>query len=216
MPSLSNRKTAILLTSVGTLVSSFCPSTNYNHVSLSSQERVNGPMHKLLMSTATPDGDWEGPFSSDEGNTANQFGSRRPIKFDESSSTSSFTPAEAEILPPASSQERLDRIKRESDTRSRFLHGDELIELRQYIENLEMDMVDARDSNDLGRLSDLQKALHESRNMDPEFAYANCLENAEASEKCGMHDEAKEWRQEATEARACLPQFNLQGLWVGK
>jgi len=215
MPSLTNGKTAFLLTSVGTLVSSFCPSTNYNHVSLRSQDRVNGPMHILSMATATPDGDWEGPFNSDDGAKANQFGARRPINL-EATSSSSFTPAEEEILPAGSSQERLERMKREKETRSRFLHGDELIELRQYIENLETDMVDARERNDVGRLSDLQKALHESWNMDPEYAYNNCLENAETSEKCGMHDEAQEWLQEANEARACLPQFNLQGLWVGK
>ena len=172
-------------------------------------------MHTLSMATATPDGDWEGIFNSDDGEKGNKFGPRRPINF-ESSASSSFEPTEDEMLHSSISQERLDRIKREEETRSKFLHGDELIELRKYIENLETDLVDARDSNDGGRLSDLQKALHESRNMDPEHAYSNCLENSKTSEKCGLHEEAKEWLKEAQEARACLPQFNLQGLWVGK
>jgi hypothetical protein len=36
------------------------------------------------------------------------------------------------------------------------------------------------------------------------------------AEAADSEEEAKEWKNVALEARECLPQFNLQGLWVGK
>lgn len=114
------------------------------------------------------------------------------------------------------SPERIQRMQKEEETKSRFLHGDELVDLRKYIKNLELDLVDAKEKRDATRIQDLTKALHESKNLDAEFIYSSCLEQAETAEKMGVLDEAKEYRKEAMEARSCLPQFQLSGLWVGK
>jgi hypothetical protein len=120
------------------------------------------------------------------------------------------------ILPTQSnppSPERLLRMEEEAKAKSKFLHGDELIELRKYINNLELDLNMAKEKQDGCRIKDLSQALHDSRNLDAEFVYVNSLEMAEASD---TEKEAKEWKKLANEARNCLPQFNLQGLWVGK
>lgn len=123
---------------------------------------------------------------------------------------------DGEDMPQNLSAERKDRIKRETEAESRFLHGDELIELRKYIENLEKDLKRARDQGDIVTLRDLTKALHESKNMDAEYVYVTALENMKSSQQEGLEDEAEEYRQESLLARGCLPQFQLGGLWVGK
>jgi len=114
-----------------------------------------------------------------------------------------------DVDPASFSVERLDRMKRESDAQSRFLHGDELIELRKYIMGLETDLEDARDKGDVRRLRDLSKALRGSKAMDAERVYTTALENVDSAESNGMEDEAEVYRQEAMLARQCLPQFQL-------
>lgn len=121
-------------------------------------------------------------------------------------------PFEAESQTP----QRMNRMQKEEENKSRFLHGDELIELRQYIQNLQLDLIDAREKRDMTRVKDLTKAIHESNNMDAQFMYTNCMEQAEMAEQLGELEEALEYRKEAMEARKCLPQFQLSGLWVGK
>jgi hypothetical protein len=123
---------------------------------------------------------------------------------------------ENELDSSSFSVERLDRIKRESEARSRFLHGDELIELRKYMKNLEKDLERAREKGDYRAVHDLSKALHESQQMDAEHVYLLALENMESAKRNGLEDEVEEYRQEALLARTCLPQFMLSGLWVGK
>ena len=59
----------------------------------------------------------------------------------------------------------------------------------------------------------MSKALHESQNLDAEYVYSHCMEMAEGVDG---DEEKMEWVREANEAKECLPQFNLQGLWVGK
>lgn len=126
-------------------------------------------------------------------------------------------PLEEDELDSSSfSTERLDRIKREADARSKFLHGDELIELRKYMKNLETDLERAREEGDYTSVHDLTKALHESQQMDAEHVYLLALENMESAKQNGFDDEVEDYRQEALLARTCLPQFQLSGLWVGK
>lgn len=110
----------------------------------------------------------------------------------------------------------MSRIKREEETNSRFLHGDELVELRAYIQNLRAELADAQNKGDAAKLRDTVTALRESTNMDAEHVYVTNLEQAQISSTAGNDDEAREYMKEAMAARDCLPQFNLSGLWVGK
>jgi hypothetical protein len=70
--------------------------------------------------------------------------------------------------PP--SPQRLSRIEQEAKAKSKFLHGDELVELRKYMNNLELDLKVARENQDGGRIKDLSQALHDSRNLDAEVS----------------------------------------------
>lgn len=200
----------IVLTSMITLstnVSGFSP----NVLSSRPSNKHSLPTHpnherktialQMSASAAMPDGsnDWE----KDRSQSKETDVSKSP------ETTTNFLPLESH--PP--SPQRLSRIDRETDTKSKFLHGDELINLRKYINNLEVDLQFAREKHDAERIIDLTQALHESNNLDAEYVYTNCMEMAEASES---KDEAKEWIRDANEAKECLPQFNLQGLWVGK
>lgn len=104
---------------------------------------------------------------------------------------------------------------KEAEIRSRFLFGDELIELRQYMSNIKKELSSDVKKNK-STVHDLQKALYDAQQMDPEYVYALALENAVSAEKSGLDDEAAEYMKEAMEARSILPQFGLSGLWVGK
>ena len=111
---------------------------------------------------------------------------------------------------------RLDRIKLEDDAMKLYLHGDELIELRKYIINLEAELEVAADEKDTESIQHITRALQESKAMDAEHCYMIALENLKIAEKNGNQDEASEYRKAALLARSCLPQFQLNGLWVGK
>jgi len=129
-----------------------------------------------------------------------------------SSSSNSFLPLESD--PP--SPQRLSRIRKEAETKSKFVHGDELIEIRKYVQNIKADLKSAKETNDNSRIQDLTKALYDSQNLDAEYVYMNCLDLAKLHKEDNRDDKAEEYMKEALEARECLPQFNLQGLWVGK
>ncbi len=181
------------------------------------------PMSSFCLSMAVMP-DMPGPNDWENGKGKNTEESSSASSSDISSSfTSDSLPNDmilplddGEDMPQNLSAERKDRIKRETEAESRFLHGDELIELRKYIENLEKDLKRARDQGDIVTLRDLTKALHESKNMDAEYVYVTALENMKSSQQEGLEDEAEEYRQESLLARGCLPQFQLGGLWVGK
>lgn len=158
-----------------------------------------------IAGTALPDpGEWE---------------NKKSAPAEEFTDAPDIVPADDMAVPFESqshSPERMLRMQKEEETKSRFLHGDELVDLRKYIQNLELDLIDAKETRDTTRIQDLTKAIYESKNLDAEYIYSSCLEQAEAAEKLGELDEAKEYREEALEARNCLPQFQLSGLWVGK
>jgi hypothetical protein len=163
-----------------------------------------------MEATAMPDGpnEWDDTSSSSSSQQRQQEEKPSPSS-SSPETTTNFLPLESH--PP--SPQRLSRIEQEAKAKSRFLHGDELIELRKYITNLEVDLLMAKDERDMGRIKDLTKALYESQNMDAEYVYAHCMEMADSVD----HEEEKiEWIKDASEARECLPHFNLQGLWVGK
>jgi hypothetical protein len=162
-----------------------------------------------------PDGpDWEGrkPQADAEMSSA----SSPPFGKDGNSLPADMILPLEEVDPESLSPERLDRMKREEDAKARFLHGDELIELRKYIANMKIEAKKARDKGDMNKLQDLLKALRESNAMDPEYVYMTALENMENAEADGNQEEVEEYRQEAIMARTCLPQFQLSGLHVGK
>jgi len=172
-----------------------------------------------LSMAVMPDSPGPNDFEPSQGKNTDQSAS--PQENDLSSSFTSDSMPDEMILPLEENDsdvtaERKERIEREREAQSRFLHGDELVELRKYVINLEADLQRARDQGDIKALRDLTKALYESKNMDAEHVYVTALENLENAEKEGLKDEAEKFRKESLLARECLPQFQLGGLWVGK
>ena len=108
------------------------------------------------------------------------------------------------------------------DLSARFASGKELATLRSDIASLRETLHWAKAMKDSRRCSDLEKAIQEGEAMDPEIVYKNALEEAKAAKtSVRLSQEKKEflikhWENEANAARACLPRFQLQGLWVGK
>lgn len=184
-------------------------------------DRTNTNPTFLQMSTgsAMPEGEYDGRRSSPPEDTPQDmtpsFKSDNPGIHNRA--TSHPSPDGVFSLPSQPlSPERRERIDREEKNLSRFLQGDQLFELRDYIKKVEQELEVARQSGLGRRIIETQKALEVAKNMDAEYVYTSSTQNAREAERMGLFDEAKELRKEAMEARSLLPQFNLEGLWVGK
>jgi len=98
----------------------------------------------------------------------------------------------------------------------RFVQGDELHRLRQDVLGMRQSLHEARHLGDKSRVKKLTRAILSAQQRDAEFMYQVALERLEAASLAGLVEEAETYRVEAERARAALPQFQLEGLWVGK
>lgn len=125
------------------------------------------------------------------------------------------------------SETRRRRLQEEHDRQDRFLAGDELQQLRQQIYELRQELYEARQQQEqqqqvvstgspATRIHELERTILKAQQLDAEFIYQVALERMEAASQAGLHMEAEKYRKEAQNARQALPQFNLDGLWVGK
>jgi hypothetical protein len=123
-----------------------------------------------------------------------------------------------------------------SNNNNKFVTGDELHRLRHQVLSLRLELQEARrnlshcstvetaDNVEYRytrqyhqqRVHELEQAIMKTQQVDAEFVYAVSLERQELAEQAGNVLEASRYHQMAMEARAALPQFNLEGLWVGK
>jgi len=104
----------------------------------------------------------------------------------------------------------------EVDDGPRFAEGDELHRLRQEVLGMRQSLHEARSLGDHKRVKKLTRAILAAQQHDAEFMYQVALERMGAASHAGLHEEAETYRLEAERARAVLPQFQLEGLWVGK
>ncbi|KAL3897849.1 MAG: hypothetical protein SGARI_006820 [Bacillariaceae sp.] len=127
-----------------------------------------------------------------------------------------------------------------TDTK-KFVSGDELHRLRHQVLALRLELQEARRSlqqlqdeqqqleeeeEDIEyrhtrhyhekRVHELEQAIMKTQQVDAEFVYTVSLQRQELAEQEGNLLEAARHFEHAMEARAALPQFNLEGLWVGK
>jgi len=111
-----------------------------------------------------------------------------------------------------------DLSKRRNDLEDgpRFAEGDELHRLRQDVLGMRQSLHEARSAGDNRRVKKLTRAILSAQQRDAEFMYQVALERMEAASLAGLQEEAETYRIEAEQARAVLPQFQLDGLWVGK
>jgi hypothetical protein len=99
---------------------------------------------------------------------------------------------------------------------SSFLVGDELHLHRQKVLLMRQDLDQARNRHQTKRVRRLTKAILAAQEQDAEFMYQVSLERMEAAQQAGLAKEAARYKQSADRARAALPQFQLEGLWVGR
>lgn len=117
---------------------------------------------------------------------------------------------------------RKKRLAREHSLRKRFATGEDLKNLRIDLESLCQNLQWAEAFNDFGRIQDLNEAIKKSQNRDPDYVYAQAFKfMAQVKTMADASQEEKDalvekWSKLAQGARECLPQFNLEGLWVGK
>lgn len=117
---------------------------------------------------------------------------------------------------------RKTRRTKENKHSKRFATGEELKNLRLDLESLRHNLQWAEALKDELRIESLEKAIRNGENRDPDLMYKKSLKLISQAQK--MKDASKQekdaliekWADVAAAARQCLPQFNLDGLWVGK
>jgi len=116
----------------------------------------------------------------------------------------------------APSEKRRTRMELEEEVMSRFEHGDNLMELRKQVKDMKVDLQDARNDGDLSKMSKLKSKITEAQRKDAELMYRLATERMAGAEEEGLSEEHEKYKNEAMAARSVLPQFNIEGLWVGK
>jgi len=110
---------------------------------------------------------------------------------------------------------RKSRQEREIFDQRRFAeYGNELWELRSTIDDLNQRIAESMTSG--ADVEGLKFKLQQAKSRDPYHVYGLEIEAIEKLSQEGRIEEASIHRQEAMSARSCLPQFNLEGLWIGK
>jgi hypothetical protein len=101
-------------------------------------------------------------------------------------------------------------------TKSKFARGDELHRLRQHVMGLRLDLQEARRVGSSEKVRQLERTIMKAQQVDAEFVYTVSMERREYALREGKLVDAENYNHRAMEARAALPQFQLEGLWVGK
>ena len=92
-------------------------------------------------------------------------------------------------------------------------------ELRDEIDRLEEKLRDARrgaTGADDADVEGLRRRLREARVRDPEHAYRRARDAFASDFWASSVEQRVKYEEERRSARSMLPQFNLEGLWVGK
>jgi Cyclin D1 binding domain len=115
--------------------------------------------------------------------------------------------------PPRTTTSRL-FARRSEESAVRFLQGDDLYTLRQTVLSLRQEYEALPKTSE--RRQKVQQAIFAAQQADAEFIYESSCKARDKAKKLGMHKEAAHYAQEAWNARSALPQYQLEGLWVGK
>lgn len=121
-----------------------------------------------------------------------------------------------ERIPERRSKSDQGKVREGKKRTPKFVNGDELHRLRHQVLAMRLELQETRRSGDNDRVRELETAIMKAQQVDAEFVYTVSSERQELAEKKGMFREAEAYKQQAIEARAALPHFNLEGLWVGK
>ncbi len=121
------------------------------------------------------------------------------------------------LEPLTQTDARRARMERDVENRAQFAkYGDELWDLRDCVQQLSFDLMRAMHSENTRQERLIRDELFRNKQRDPELVYRLALQASEIAQRNGQMKEAELHMNRATAARCCLPQFNLEGLWVGK
>jgi hypothetical protein len=113
------------------------------------------------------------------------------------------------------------RLAHEDKLSKTFATGDDLKNLRSDLDSLRQNLQWAEALKDETRIESLQKAITNGENRDPGWMYTKALKlmaQAKAMKDASQEEKdalSEKWTKIAASARECLPQFGLEGLWVG-
>lgn len=142
--------------------------------------------------------------------------------------TSSSRRATEFITPPppsSTSPRRLARLELERRLESIYVpvNSNDYWELQDTILQLEEDLRTARslrsrrtDKRGGGGIRAIETMLRRSQAKDAQRVYRVTSAAASAAERMGRYREAERYEIERRRAKRMLPQFQLEGLWVGK
>lgn len=115
------------------------------------------------------------------------------------------------------SLERQRRFRQEERNEQRFVkYGDDLWELRKLMNKLSHKLLNAINVGVRNEESEVRDQLRHLEQQDPEFVYKSEMEQLRMAKTENRDADARMHSRNAYAARSCLPQFNLEGLWVGK
>jgi hypothetical protein len=123
---------------------------------------------------------------------------------------------------PAMNEIRRARLAKESSTSNRFASGEELKSLREDLESLRHNLDWAKALKDELRIHSLEQAIKNGQNRDPLFMYSKALRIITETRKMKDFSEeervalVEKWSAVASAAREVLPEFTMEGLWIGK
>jgi hypothetical protein len=95
-----------------------------------------------------------------------------------------------------------------------YAMGDDLHRLRRQVMDWRAELHDAQIENEMK--STLQRFILDAQQRDAEYMYALWTERQEEAESQGKWNDAEQFGGYARHARQSLPQYQLDGLWVGK
>jgi len=115
------------------------------------------------------------------------------------------------------STERKQRIQQEQEDKQRFVgYGDELWNMRSFMGKLSRKLLKSINDGDREQEKDIREELCQIEHQDPDLVYTVELEKMQKALNEGRDDDARLHGMIASAARSNLPQYNLDGLWVGK
>mmetsp|Transcript_4733 Transcript_4733/g.13655 ORF Transcript_4733/g.13655 Transcript_4733/m.13655 type:complete len:428 (+) Transcript_4733:603-1886(+) len=123
----------------------------------------------------------------------------------------------ADLGTAEQSSERKRRMRKEEENRQRFVqYGDDLWNMREFMDQLSRKLLKSINAGDRSREEEIRAELRKIEHQDPDLVYEVELEKLEVAKREGRGEDARMHSIIAAAARSTLPQYNLEGLWVGK
>jgi len=193
----------LLFILLATHSNAFCPLTQYSH-SVSSSSSSSLHVSSFSPDDMSPEGDQQRrrERTSDAFDEVNP--NMRHIEFKDLGSLKQ-------------SSERKRRIQQEREDKQRFVsYGDDLWNMREVMGKLSQKLLKSINDRDREMEGEIREELLQIEYQDPELVYKVELEMLQQAKSEGREHDARRHSINASAARKNIPQYNLDGLWVGK